>query len=230
MMTGHSTGHGGRPARSVRRVAAAICAAAVSSLFADGATSDPVSVFTAPERSFIWCTATNSTLTLPIAFPDGATSATLSVTGLRYSATYEGLSEGDFDLSLPAATSPSAENAYNLALTFSDGTAQTARIGVIEGVSPAASGTTRCLAPASSRRWQRVDACATIPVPYGATAFSFTLNGGEPVTDSGLDGAAGWYAFAMPSYSSATLACTDAGGMQYAANLVGHASTMFIVR
>jgi hypothetical protein len=44
--------------------------------------SDSTFVFIKPETSFFWHTATNSTMTLPVDFPEGATSATLVVTGM----------------------------------------------------------------------------------------------------------------------------------------------------
>ena len=82
---------------------AAIVAAAVP--FATfGATeieTDPCCVFLRPEVSSFWRTATNNVVTLPVRFPEGANSATLTVTGASYSCTYENVPAGDFNLTLP---------------------------------------------------------------------------------------------------------------------------------
>ena len=198
--------------------------------FADDVSSDAVCVFTAPERSFLWCTAVNPTITLPIVFPEGATAASLAVSGLGYTATYAIAAEGDFTLSLPAATSTATENAYDLTLSFTGSDViRTARLGVICGVGTAGSGETRCLAPASSRRWGRVERRAVAPIPYGATSFLFTPEVGPAVADTGLDGAAGWFAFAVPSFASATLAMTD-DGISHSVILTGVECTLLRIR
>ena len=199
--------------------------------FADDVSSDTVCVFTAPERSFLWCTPSNPTVTLPIVFPDGATAASLAVSGLGYMATYAIAAEGDFTLSLPAATSADTENAYDLTLSFTGSDViRTARLGVICGVGAASSGETRCLAPDSASRWGRVERRAVAPIPHGATSFSFTPEGGTTITDTGLDGAAGWFAFVVPSNTSATLAMTDTDGIPHSALLTGIECTMVLVR
>ena len=67
----------------------------------DGAWSDPAFVFLKPETSSFWRTATNSVVTLPVKYPEGATSADLTVNGVGYSRMYADIPEGDFDLELP---------------------------------------------------------------------------------------------------------------------------------
>ncbi len=210
--------------------AAALTLAASAALAGD--TSVPTHVFLAPKRSFLWCTATNATITLPIVFPEGATSASLSVSGLRYAATYANLAEGDFTLSLPAATSPSTENVFDLTLTFAGSDViRTARLGEVQGIAVGASTTAaRCYAPATARRWRRVERQAVAPIPCGATSFSFTPDGGATVTETGLDGAAGWYAFAMPNGSSATASLIDGNGVEYDAFLQGLSYTLLLLR
>lgn len=211
--------------------ASMVIAAFAQPVFANDVSSDAVCVFTAPERSFLWCTATTPTVTLPVVFPDGATSASLAVSGLGYTATYTIAAEGDFTLSLPAATSADTENAYDLTLSFTGSdVVRTARLGVIYGSDAAGSGKTRCLAPVSTRRWGRVERRAVVPIPYGATSFSFTPEGGTAITDTGLDGTAGWFAFVVPSNTSATLAMTDADGIPHSALLTGVECTVVRLR
>ena len=60
------------PYKKIGAVAAALAALVA---FADepepsGRTSDSAFIFLAPEASFFWHTATNSTMTLPVEFPD----------------------------------------------------------------------------------------------------------------------------------------------------------------
>ena len=184
-------------------------------------TSDPAFVFLRPETSFLWCTATNNVMSLPVAYPYGASSATLTVSGLGYSASYPGITAGEFLLTLPAATTPFTENVYNLTLTFDDGTVRTAMLGVIQGTAAGAEGATRCLAPAGSHQWRTVDGQAVFPVPYGVTAFSIAFSDAGTVTESGLDGAAGWYALALAGRRTAMLGMTDANGTEWLASLKG---------
>ena len=159
-----------------------------------GDTSEAATIFIRDDLFSFWRTATNSTVTLPIDFPEGASSATLTVTGARYSRTYANLAAGSFDLALPPATSPDTENVFDLTLTFSDGTVRTAKLGLIDGLSDAAEGTTRCIVPSSARAWPRAKRQAVLPIPFGTESFTISLDGGEAtVTDTGLGGAQGWY-------------------------------------
>ncbi len=181
---------------------ASLCLAMV--LFAVGtahaateAESEGAFVFTRPQTSSYWHTATNSVLALPVAFPNGATSATLTVSGLKYSATYANITASPFLLALPAATSPETENVYDLTLAFNDAgaTVRTARIGLIDGYDTTAEGGTRCLAPKEQRKWGWVrKSRAVFPIPYGMTSFTI----GGVVTDTRLGGDQGWYALDVP--------------------------------
>ena len=190
-------------------------------------TSDSTFVFLRPETSSFWRTATNQVMSLPVVFPAGASSATLSVTAPGYSAQYAIASSGDFLLSLPAATSPETENVYDLTLTFNDAaaTVRTAKLGLIDAVLPDGGGETRCIAPASAPKWERVKGRAVIPVPYGLT--SFTINGAA--VDTGLNGAQGWFPITLLGGQTANLAM-DAGGESFAASLwrVPEATTFFV--
>ncbi|MBQ1346122.1 MAG: hypothetical protein IIY62_07140, partial [Kiritimatiellae bacterium] len=136
----------------IGRKTAGIVGAALTTL-AVGATeleSEPTFVFLRPETSSFWHTATNNTMTVPVDFPAGATSARLYVSGVRYTRTYDNVAKGEFTFELPPAESDDSENVYDLALQFNDGanTVRTAKLGLIKGLSPDAEGTTRCLAPA----------------------------------------------------------------------------------
>ena len=197
---------------------------------ADGLTSDPAFVFLAPETSYFWRTATNSVMSLPVEFPDGATSATLVVTGLSYSATYAGITTNEFTLSLPAADGPSDENVYGLTLTFDNGQEQSATLGLIQGLAPGAEGCTRCIAPFGGKKWRKVENRAVMPIPYGTKAFSFQVEGGGEITETGLDGAAGWYAFGLGGGERAAVSMTDSGDVVWAASLMGRIGVLLFIR
>ncbi len=196
----------GRGALRLRSVAVCLSAlfASVTAL-ADGDTSDPALVYLRPETSSFWHTATNSTMTLPVEFPVGASSATLTVTGaFNYSQTINDITSSSVTVALPEAVmpenDPATEDVYDFTLTFNDGTVRTAKLGLIAGLGDG-EGQTRCLAPASGSAWEKVKGQVAIPIPYGMT--SFEINGTS--TDTGLDGAQGWYALKLKSNISATL-------------------------
>ena len=156
--------------------------------------SNAAFVFLRPETSSFWRTATNSTVSLPVKYPDGATSAELVVGGAGYSRTYANIPEGYFELELPAAEAPEKENVYDLVLSFNDGTMQTAKLGLIQGLKPGAEGATRCLSSMNAAKWGRTRSRAVFPVPYGTGSFEVFLNGEKIAEESGLDGSQGWYA------------------------------------
>ena len=183
---------------SILHSAFCIALAAAASASADSAaTSAGAFVFLDKGTSSYWHTATNCVLALPIEKPEGATSATLSVTGLRYSATYANITASPFLLTLPAATSTATENVYDLTLTFNDAgaTVRTARLGLIRGYDATTVALTRCLTPKEWRKWGWVKGRrAVFPIPYGMTSFTI----GGVVTDTGLGGDQGWYALDVP--------------------------------
>ena len=189
-----------QPRRTFRILHSAFCillAASAAAMAEIGGTSEPTTVFVNPGTSSFWHTATNNVLALPVEFPDGATSATLAVSGLRYTATYAGITASPFILTLPAATSTATENVYDLTLTFDDAgaTVRTARLGLIKGYDTTAEGLTRCLAPKEQRKWGWVKGRrAVFPIPCGMTAFTV----GGVVTDTGLGGDQGWFALDVP--------------------------------
>ena len=174
-----------------------------------GCTSDGTLVYLRPETSSFWHTATNSTMTLPVEFPAGASSATLAISSaFGYSRTIPGIVASSVTVTLPEPKQPlkgvPTEDVYDFTLTFDDGTVRTARLGLVAGLASEGAGETRCLAPATGRAWPKTYSRAVIPIPYGMT--SFMLNG-EPV-DAGLGGAQGWFALQVETPGEATLSGT----------------------
>ena len=193
-------------------------------------TSEPTFVFLRPETSSFWNTATNSSMTLPIDYPRGATKATLTVSGAGYAAkTYPDITESSFDLELPVPDSPQNENVYDLTLTFDEGTVRTAKLGLIQGLSPDSEGSTRCLAPAEGDVWNTIKKRAVLPIPYGTETFTMSVNGGTVTdVDTGLNGAQGWYAFRPATGDSVSLSLM-VGGINYAATLLGKGDGYFVI-
>ena len=224
------TGKGGNT--MIARKMAGVVGAAVVSVAVSAAelTSEPTLVFTRPETSSFWNTATNNVMTVPIDFPSSATVATLSVRGLGYNAVYANIEKGtdSYTFTLPPAVSQQTENVYDLALSFDDGTERTAKLGLIDGYSPNAEGTALCLAPSGSKVWQRVNGSAVLPIPYGTTSFSVTVNGERRDADTGLNGSQGWYALDVKPGDKVSLSMI-AGGLSYSAALSGPLGVMLIV-
>ena len=208
-----------------RKMATLVGAAMVSvAVPAAEITSEPTFVFLKPETSSFWNTATNNTMTVPIDYPMTAKTATLDVRGVKYHRFYEAIVGSSFDLQLPEPDSPENENVYNLTLTFDDGTVRTAKLGLIQGLSPDAEGTTRCLAPVNAGVWNQANKRTVIPIPYGTE--SFTVNG--ETIDTGLNGAQGWYALKGKSGETYSLSLM-AGGVQHFASLVGLSDGLMLI-
>ena len=187
--------------------------------------SEATFVFLRPETSSFWNTATNNTMTVPIDYPTGATSAALSVRGLDYHCVYKDIRANEYTFELPAATSPETENVYDLTLTFDNGVERTAKLGLVQGLSPDSEGTTRCLAPSGSRVWNKVKGQAVLPIPYGMT--SFKVNGQE--TDTGLEGAQGWYALGKIDPNEPVSLSMTADGKEYMASLLGGGAGLMLI-
>ncbi len=176
-----------------RKMATLVGAAMVSvAVPAEELTSEPTFVFLRPETSSFWHTATNNQMTVPIDYPTGATSATLSIRGLDYQRDYLNITKVDeFSFELPAVTSPETENVYDLTLTFDNGTVRTAKLGLVQGLSPDAEGTTRCLAPLGSKVWNRVKGRAIGKIEPNETITLSGVAGGVEYAASLLGGGAG---------------------------------------
>ena len=209
-----------------RKMATLVGAAMVSvAVPAETIESEPTFVFLRPETSSFWNTATNNTMTVPIDYPAGATSAELTVRGVDYQWIYKDITTSEYTFDLPAATSPETENVYDLTLTFNDGTERTAKLGLVQGLSPDAEGTTRCLAPTGSKVWNKVKGRAVLPIPYGMT--SFKINGVD--TDTGLDGAQGWYALGKIDPNEPVSLSMTADGKEYMASLLGGGAGLMLI-
>ena len=90
-----------------------------------------VAFLNADATSF-WRTATNRVIKVPVDMPVLATSAKLTVCGVKYVREYSIASSGDFEIELPAADSIYSENVYDLTLAFNDGTVQRAKLGLVQ--------------------------------------------------------------------------------------------------
>ena len=172
--------------------AAVLAAVCVFGLTAFGSgNSGGAFVFLRPETTSFWNTATNSSMSVPVDFPAGSQIATLAVEGLGYSREYQvtraALVGGMYSFSVPRPVSPQTENVYTLTLAFDGVVACTAKLGVIAGREAGSAGSTRCLAPCGTKRWERVRSTAVLPVPYGVE--SLEIDG--VTTPTGLGGAQG---------------------------------------
>ena len=210
------------------RKVAALAGAAVLTVSAPAAklSSEPTFVFLRPETSSFWNTATNSTMTLPIDYPSGATKATLTVNGVGYNRVYLDLTADSIEIDLPVPDSPKTENVYELTLAFDNGApSRTAKLGLIQGLDSGAKGSTRCIAPAEGKVWSKATDSAVLPIPYGTT--SFTVNGVEH--DTGLDGAQGWYALSpIKPGAVISLSCL-ADSVSYAASILGGGNGFMLI-
>lgn len=210
------------------RKVAALAGAAVLTVSAPAAklSSEPTFVFLRPETSSFWNTATNSTMTLPIDYPNGATKATLTVNGVGYNRVYSDLTGDSIEIDLPVPDSPKTENVYELTLAFDNGAAsRTAKLGLIKGLDSGAKGSTRCIAPAQGKVWNTATDRAVLPIPYGTT--SFTVNGVEH--DTGLGGAQGWYALSPIAPGAVISLSCLADGISYAASILGGGNGFMLI-
>ena len=214
-----------RAVKPLRFAALAACALSALSAFA-GDTSEAKFVWVNPESCYHWHTATNATMTLPVPFPDGASEATLSVNG---SVVASGISSDFVTVTLPAPRGGAAEDVYDLSLSFDKGAPVSAKLGLVDGCRGTALGTTRVLAPSGTPKWGKTKGVAVIPIPYNTTTFTIALNGGTATaTDTGLDGAAGWYALRLKGAATADLAAETPEGDLFA-SIKGDGAGFFLI-
>ena len=214
----------------VRNIAALAMVATVALAASASQTSAPAFVFLAPKTSSFWHTATNNVMDLPISYPEGASSFTLTVHGQQYDRSYADQTGDSFELTLPAPTSPTTENVYDLTLTFDDGTVRRAKLGLIQGHDVKGEGATRCIFPADSRKWSLVGGRAVLPIPYGMETFDITVNGQAVTADAGLDGAQGWYALGgIRRDDEVGLTLTTEDGAVRQASLIGRLDGFFFI-
>ena len=194
-----------------------------------GAVSESFTAFLRPDESSFWRTAPGKTVTVPIDWPEGASAATLTVTGLGYSHVYTDISGESYTFDLPDAVDSQTENVYDLTLAFNDAdaTTRTAKLGLITGLTTLAEGTTRCRLPVGSKTWNKAGGLrAVLPIPYGTV--SFTVNGVEKASE--LGGAQGWYALdgLVPGEATELTLSTDED--DYSASLFGAGGILLLVR
>lgn len=202
----------------------AVCAAGMAALLSCAVraedTSESAYIFLDPARSMLWSTIPGATMAVPVAFPNGATAATLIITGERgfyrnhLVQPADVNSQGLYNLNFTIPTKASDEDIYTFTLTFDDPqhTTRTAKLALVRGVAQGDEAVARCLAPADDVDWNRLDrGRAVLPIPYGAT--SLTVNG-TPVT---LNGTVGWHYL---SARNAELEVTAPEG-DFAAELIG---------
>ena len=85
----------------LHELAAKVVVLAAGSAFAvSEATSDASFLYVKTAESSFWRTATNNVVSIPVEYPAGVESATLSVSGAGYSKIYEDVPEGMFNLTL----------------------------------------------------------------------------------------------------------------------------------
>lgn len=190
--------------------------------------SEPTWVFLNHETSSFWRTATNNVMTVPVDFPEGAASASLSISAPGYSVVYQGIVDREFKFTLPAAESPDTENVYDLRLEFDEGTVREARMGLIDGYTRSRSASARCILPSGSPQWRKVRKRAVLPVPYKVTSITAVVNGEERSLDTGSDGAQGWYVLQLARGDEVELTMV-AEGTSYHAALRGMADGVTIL-
>jgi hypothetical protein len=194
-----------------------------------GDMSDGTLVYLKPEMSSFWHTATNRTIDLPVDFPASATKATLTITGaFGYTQTVSDIITHSVTVTLPAADhsidKPATEDVFDFSLSFNDGTVRTARLGLISGLGAEGEGATRCIAPATDRKWAKVNGSVAIPIPYGMKTFEI----GGVSTNTGLNGAQGWFPLKLRGRTEATL--TGLVGEEiYSSTLSGVATGLSVI-
>lgn len=178
----------------VKTLLLAVALTAVGAAFAAD-TSTATFVHVNPSSTSFWRTAPGRTFDVPVEFPEGANSATLTVRGSEYAADYADITTSPFQLTLPEAADEEHEDVYELTLTFNDekATVRTARLGLVVGQEAGAGATTRCVSDTTMREWKKAYGNVVMPVPNDMTALTA---GGTPVAagDKGFTGAPGWYA------------------------------------
>lgn len=174
---------------TLRRSLISLTAFAIGAVaWADGAISDPTMVMTRTDDSFFWRTAFGSTVTLAWEFPEGATSADITVSGLHFEREWEDLTTNALEVVLQEPATDADEDVYTMTIAFDDGTVRTAKIGRVRGAG-SDEGTTRVLADDAGKRWQRLPGTAVLPIPQGSSVIS--IDGQE--VETGLEGAQGWF-------------------------------------
>lgn len=195
----------------LRKPFLAVVAAMAIAVATAGSSAD---VLLLPQSSILWRTAPSGEFELPVILPDGATSATLAVTGSGYRRTYAGLKDGMFVLSLPAASSADCEDVYDLVLTFDDAKATEfrAKLAVVAGMSQGDSASAD-VRKAASRKWPHVVSKAVLPIPAGTGSLSA---GGKETVFAPAD-TPGWFLLGLQPGIVCDVSLSDDGENVFAA-------------
>lgn len=184
-------------------LAAAAVSFAAMSVFA-GDTSESALVYVNPAKSYLWRTARSRTMTLPVPYPTGATCAVLNANGRTLAS---GVSAPTVTFTLPEPRSNTGEDVYELEMIFDKGPSATARLGLVKSCADASSASTAVRSPAGTTEWNKAGTLAVIPVPFEAASLTAAIDGGDAAEiDTGLDGAAGWFALKLGGGETAVLA------------------------
>ena len=202
---------------------AATLALASLPIIAFGTLSQAIPIVRNPEKSFLWHTAPTGDFELRWVKPQGATSATLAVTGPGYSQTYENLTGDSLLLSLPQAVSGDNETVYELVLTFDDTSVLQTSLGAVATIG-SSSASTMAINDAD-RAWGRTMVPIVIPVPCGVDRFE--IDGVQK--DTGLDGYAGWYHLCLAGNGPHAL-LAETSSRVFAAELLAQNGFMVIIR
>lgn len=152
--------------------------------------SNSIFSFVDTKDFLLWRTAPGRTVTLPVPYPEGASEATLTVTGAYgYTKTYEGITGESYTITLPAAVTEADEDVYDLALSFDKGESLSASVAVIVSYGTASSASGRCINPEGSTKWSRAGVREVVPVLAGSS-----VSVGGVTADAGESGDARWLA------------------------------------
>ena len=142
-------------------------------------------------ESAFWLTVAESPYVLPLDYPEGATSASVTVTdAFGYERTYPNQTGATCSLDFPAPSDPLSERVYTVTVAYSNGETASVRLGRVCGVAAGDTATgARCVRDVAGRKWGKLYSNAVIPVPAGAGSLKVN---GETV-ETGLGGLRGWY-------------------------------------
>jgi len=149
-------------------------------------TSEVAGVFVDPNASLLWRTAPSSSVTIPIEYPPMASSVDISVKGVKYAASFPGVTAATQAITLPSPAKDSDENVYEVVLGFSDGTTNKCAFALVRSQSANASCPVKLT---SAARWSRISAKKVMVIPAGQ---SLAID--DEAVSTGVEGAWGWFA------------------------------------
>jgi len=191
------------------------------------ASSAPTAVWVKPEESLQWKTVMSASAPVTLNWPDGATSARLTVTTdgeVVGSATVSDTTATEATV-LPALlpSEYAQERVLEITVEYLDGSDEvldsaSARLGLVTGV---AGNGTRLIPSASGKTWTSVERYAVLPIPEETTTFT---------VDSVAQNyeAPGWWDWRKIRAGEHALALT-AGGKNFSASLTGRCGGLVLV-